>query len=153
MKRLTISRGLIALLAPPVFAKNDSMLARVTVYWARGGSGSDRWSRQHKCSTGARLREGHCAVDPRRIPYGSQVKLPDGTALAAVDTGSAVRNRKAARLSGRTINERSAIVVDRFFETQRQAMVWANRNPQFMTVRVVSADTRLTAQRPARVAI
>jgi 3D (Asp-Asp-Asp) domain-containing protein len=151
MKRLTISLGLIALLAPPVFAKNDSMLARVTVYWARGGSGSDRWSRQHKCSTGARLREGHCAVDPRRIPYGSQVKLPDGTMLAAVDTGSAVRNRKAARLSGRTTYERSAIVIDRFFETRRQAMTWANRNPQFMTVNV-ALPARVTQRGGAQMA-
>jgi 3D (Asp-Asp-Asp) domain-containing protein len=138
MKRFVIAVGFIALLTPPIFAKNDSTLARVTVYWARGGSGSDRWSRQHKCSTGARLREGHCAVDPRRIPYGSQIKLPDGTTLAAVDTGFAVRNRKAARLSGRTTYERNAIVIDRFFETRQQAITWANRNPQFMTVNVLS---------------
>ena len=138
MKRFAISLGLVTLLAPAVFAKNDSVLARVTVYWARGGGGSDRWSRQHKCATGARLREGHCAVDPRKIPYGSQVKLPDGTTLAAVDTGSAVRNRKAARLSGRTNYERNAIVVDRFFETRGEAIRWANRNPQFMSVNVSS---------------
>ena len=146
MKRFVIAVGFIALLAPPIFAKNDSTLARVTVYWARGGSGSDRWSRQHKCSTGARLREGHCAVDPRRIPYGSQVKLPDGTTLAAVDTGTAVKNRKAARLSGQTTYERNAIVIDRFFETRQQAMTWANRNPQFMTVRIAS-PTALVTQR------
>jgi 3D (Asp-Asp-Asp) domain-containing protein len=152
MKRVLIILALIGLSLPSAFASEQSLLARVTVYWA-GGAGSDRYTRQHRCSTGLRLQHGHCAVDPRKIPYGSRVIFPDGTALAAVDTGSAVRNRKAARLSGRTINERSAIVVDRFFETQRQAMVWANRNPQFMTVRVVSADTRLTAQRPARVAI
>ena len=144
MKRLVITLGFIAFFAPPVFAKNDSVLARVTVYWARGGSGSDRWTRQHKCATGARLREGHCAVDPRRIPYGSQVKLPDGTTLAAVDTGSAVRNRKAARRSGRTTFERNAIVIDRFFETRGQAITWANRNPQFMTVRVASPNALVT---------
>src|ERR1700738_1827227 len=138
MKRFAISLGLVTLLAPAVFAKNDPVLARVTVYWARGGGGSDRWSRQHKCATGARLQEGHCAVDPRKIPYGSQVKLPDGTTLAAVDTGTAVKNRKAARRSGRTTYERDAIVIDRFFETRQQAMTWANRNPQFMTVRVAS---------------
>ena len=143
MKRLALSLGLIWLLAPPVFAKNDSMLARVTVYWARGGSGSDRWTRQHKCATGAHLREGHCAVDPRRIPYGSQVKLPDGTTLAAVDTGSAVRNRKAARRSGQTTFERNAIVIDRFFETRQQAMTWANRHPQFMTVNIAPPTTRV----------
>jgi 3D (Asp-Asp-Asp) domain-containing protein len=144
--------ALIGLSGPSAFAREQSLLARVTVYWA-GGAGSDRYTRQHRCATGLRLQHGHCAVDPRKIPYGSRVIFPDGTALAAVDTGSAVRNRKAARLSGRTTYERGAIVVDRFFETRRQAMIWANRNPQFMTVRVVPADTRLIAQRPARLAI
>jgi hypothetical protein len=62
-----------------------------------------------------RLRAGHCAVDPRKIPYGSQLVFPDRTVLLAVDIGTAVRNRKAARKAGRTVNERSAIVVDRFF--------------------------------------
>ena len=79
--------------------REQSMLARVTVYWAKGGSGSDRFTRQHKTATGIRLKSGHCAVDPRRIPYGSQVIFPDGRFLA-VDTGTAVINRKAARLCG-----------------------------------------------------
>ena len=77
--------------------RDNSLLARVTVYWAHGGRGADRYTRQHKSATGTRLQQGHCAVDPKKIPYGSRVVLPDGTALAAVDTGSAVRNRKAAR--------------------------------------------------------
>jgi 3D (Asp-Asp-Asp) domain-containing protein len=126
---------LMLLLAPAGFAADQSILARITVYWANGGSGSDHWTRRHVCSTGARLRAGHCAVDPRRIPYGSRVTLPDGT-LVAVDTGSAVRSRKAARLSGRTTVERNALVIDRFFETKQQALSWANRNPYFMFVRI-----------------
>src|SRR3954471_2600838 len=65
------------LLAPAGFAAEQSVLARVTVYWASRGKGSDRWTQQHICSTGAHLRVGHCAVDPRRIPYGSKVTLPD----------------------------------------------------------------------------
>ncbi len=119
----------------------QSVLARVTVYWASGGKGSDRWTRQHVCSTGARLRAGHCAVDPRRIPYGSKVIFPDGT-LLAVDTGGAVRSRKAARLSGRTASERNAIVIDRFFETKQQALSWARRNPHFLFVKVSPPDLR-----------
>ena len=111
------------------------MLARVTVYWASGGSGSDAWTRKHVASSGARLRAGHCAVDPRRIPYGSKVILPDGT-LTAVDTGGSVRRRTAARRAGRTTAQRNAIVVDRFFETKAQAMAWAKHNPHFMTVKV-----------------
>jgi 3D (Asp-Asp-Asp) domain-containing protein len=122
--------------------RDQALLARVTVYWAKGGAGSDRYTRQHKTSTGMRLRDGHCAVDPRRIPYGSQIIFPDRTRLFAVDTGTAVKNRKAARLSGRTVNERSAIVVDRFFETKQQALSWARRNPAFMPVRVILPDYR-----------
>src|SRR6266480_6503597 len=94
--------------------RDNSLLARVTVYWAHGGRGADRYTRQHKSATGLRLQQGHCAVDPKKIPYGSRVVLPDGSALSAVEPGSAVRNRKAARRSGRTIHERNAIVIDKF---------------------------------------
>jgi hypothetical protein len=119
------------------YARDNSLLARVTVYWARGGHGSDRYTQQHKSATGQHLQQGHCAVDPRKIPYGSRVVLPDGTTLNAVDTGSAVRNRKAARKSGRTINERNALVIDKFFENKRQALMWANSNPPFVSVKVI----------------
>ena len=88
-----------------------------------------------------RLRAGHCAVDPRRIPYGSKVTLPDGTLIAA-DTGSAVRSRKAARRLGRNDQERNAIVIDRFFETKGEALSWAQRNPYFMFVRISPPDMR-----------
>jgi 3D (Asp-Asp-Asp) domain-containing protein len=132
---LVILTGLI--LVDNGFGRDNSLLARVTVYWAHGGRGADRYTRQHKSSTGLRLRQGHCAVDPKRIPYGSRVVLPDGTALAAVDTGTAVRNRKAARRLGRSTNERNAIVIDKFFETKRQALAWANSNPPFVNVKVI----------------
>jgi 3D (Asp-Asp-Asp) domain-containing protein len=132
--------------APMALAKEQSFLARVTVYWASGGSGSDSWTRKHVASSGAHLRAGHCAVDPRRIPYGSKVILPDAT-LVAVDTGSAVRSRRAARLAGRSAPERDAIVIDRFFETKDQALAWANRNPQFMTVRVQTPNDSLASRR------
>jgi hypothetical protein len=130
---------------PAPSANVKPLLARVTVYWA-GGKGSDRYTRQHKTATGCRLRNGHCAVDPRHIPYGSQVILSDGTKLAAVDTGSAVRTRRAARKAGRTSEEKSAIVIDRFFETKRQALTWANTHPLFMPVQVVTSNNATTAQ-------
>ena len=130
-----------AIAIPNAFAlqssRDNSLLARVTVYWARGGHGADRYTRQHKSATGMRLHVGHCAVDPKKIPYGSRVVLPDGTALSAVDTGSAVRNRKAARHAGRNINERNAVVIDKFFETKQQALAWANSNPPFVSVKVL----------------
>lgn len=146
MKCFSIVAGLFLLLAPGVSARDhsvrgQSVLARITVYWASGGGGSDHWTRQHRCATGARLRPGHCAVDPRRIPYGSKVTLPDGP-LLAVDTGSAVVSRKAARRSGRTALERNALVIDRFFETKRQALNWAKRNPSFMLVQVSPPASR-----------
>ena len=72
--------------------------------------------------------------------------LPDGTALSAVDTGSAVRNRKAARMSGHTINERNAIVIDKFFETKQQALMWATSNPPFVNVKVVAPNAAPVAR-------
>jgi 3D (Asp-Asp-Asp) domain-containing protein len=143
MKRFLIAFLLVLLFTPAGFAREQSLLARVTVYWASGGAGSDRWTRHHICSTGARLQAGHCAVDPRQIPYGSRVTLPDAT-LVAVDTGSAVVSRKAARRAGRTALERGALVIDRFFETKQQALSWASRNPYFMFVRVSPPDFRTT---------
>lgn len=144
MKRIVIAISVFCLLAAVGFAAERTMLARVTVYWASGGSGSDHWTRKHKAATKVRLRSGqHCAVDPRRIPYGSKVILPDAT-LTAVDTGGHVKSRYAARRSGRTAAQRSAIVVDRFFETKAQALAWARRNPRFMKVRVVGPDAART---------
>ena len=145
MKRYLLVLSLAVLFSPAAtFAREQSILARVTVYWASGGRGSDRWTRRHICSTGTRLRAGHCAVDPRRIPYGSKVTLPDAT-LLAVDTGSAVRSRRAARRSGRTALERNALVVDRFFETKQQALGWARRNPYFMLIRVTPPTSRVSS--------
>ena len=113
-------------------AAEQSMLARVTVYWR--GEGQVRG-----CWKGIRLRDGHCAVDPKKIPYGSKVVFPDTTCVA-VDTGPAVVNRTAARACARTAAERSAVVIDRFFETREQARSWENSHPHFMTLRVVTAD-------------
>ena len=55
----------------------------------------------------------------------------------AVDTGPAVISRKAARLCGGTASQLKAIVVDRFFETKREAMAWTNAHPHFMTLQIV----------------
>jgi 3D (Asp-Asp-Asp) domain-containing protein len=143
MKRLITTIALALLLVPATFASEESLLARVTVYWASGAAGSN-----HSQSTGRRLQTGDCSVDTRHIPYGSRLLFPDGTTSAAVDTGPAVRNRKAARISGRTVYERNAVVIDRFFETKREALSWASRNPLFMTVRVVQPNSLTLAQLP-----
>ncbi|HWN23525.1 MAG TPA: hypothetical protein VNN16_00320 [Candidatus Sulfotelmatobacter sp.] len=115
-------------LASAGFARGESILARVTSYWAGEGA--------KYASTGRRLRAGHCAVDPKRIPYGSKVVFPD-RACTAVDTGPAVISRKAARLCGRTASQLKAIVVDRFFETKGEATAWTNAHPHFMTLQIV----------------
>jgi 3D (Asp-Asp-Asp) domain-containing protein len=146
MKRLVLLLSLGITAAANGFTGDNSLLARVTVYWAQGGHGADHDTHQHKSATGTRLRQGHCAVDPKKIPYGSRVLLPDGTTLSAVDTGTAVRNRKAARRSGCTNYERNAIVIDKFFETKRQALAWANSNPPFVSVKVIPPNTATVAK-------
>ena len=122
------------LFACQAFSAEHSVLARVTIYWRGEGSG------EHASWNGARLREGHCAVDPKKIPYGSKVVFPDAASVA-VDSGPAVVNRKAARSCGRTAAERNAIVIDRFFDTKQKALAWAKGHPHFMTVRILTPGT------------
>src|SRR5256714_15078955 len=109
-----------SLLASTAFARGESILARVTSYWA---GESPKYA-----STGRRLCAGHCAVDPKRIPYGSKVVFPD-RACTAVDTGPAVVSRKAPRLCGRTASQLKGTAVDRFFGTKRTAMAWTTKPP------------------------
>jgi 3D (Asp-Asp-Asp) domain-containing protein len=133
MKRLITTAGLVLSFACQPFASDRTALARVTVYWPEEGSGrSAAWN-------GAQLREDHCAVDPKKIPYGSKVTFNDGE-CKAIDTGPDVVKRKAARLSGRTSAERNAIVIDRFFHTKQTALAWESAHPHFMMVRIRAAE-------------
>jgi 3D (Asp-Asp-Asp) domain-containing protein len=122
------------LFAAPAFAVETSFLARITVYWR--GEGQMR-----ACSNGARLQTGHCAVDPKRIPFGSRVQFPDAI-CTAVDSGPAVVSRAAARSTGRTAAQKGAIVIDRFFESKEAALSWERSHPHFMTVRILPAGAR-----------
>jgi 3D (Asp-Asp-Asp) domain-containing protein len=126
---LTTTFAFLFLGVASLFAREESLLARITVYWR--GEGQIR-----ACSNGARLRTGHCAVDPKRIPYGSRVVFPDAECLA-VDSGPGVVARTAARACARTATQRAAIVIDRFFESKEAALSWSDAHPQFMTVRVL----------------
>ena len=138
MKRLIMTAGLVLSFACQSFASDRTAFARVTVYWPGEGSGkSAAWN-------GARLREDHCAVDPKKIPYGSKVMFGDGECMA-VDTGPDVVKRKAARSLGRTTTERNAIVVDRFFDSKQKALTWASAHPHFMMVRVQTAEIKQAA--------
>ena len=130
---LTTTFAFLFLGVASLFAREESLLARITVYWP--GEGQSR-----ACSNGARLRNGHCAVDPKRIPYGSHVIFPDAECIA-VDSGPGVVNRAAARACARTAGQRNALVIDRFFESKEAALSWSKVHPQFMTVRVQSADS------------
>ena len=126
----------LAFLCPRLtMAAEQTLLARITVYWHNAGSG------ERACWNGTRLRAGHCAVDPRKIPYGAKVLFPD-LACLAVDTGPDVVNRRAARACGRNTSERNALVIDRFFETKREALAWAAAHPHFMTVRIVPKESK-----------
>jgi 3D (Asp-Asp-Asp) domain-containing protein len=141
MRWLITAVGLGLLLVSPLFAGEHSAFARVTVYWHSEGSGANAaWN-------GARLRDGHCAVDPKKIPYGSQVVFHDADCVA-VDTGPDVVNRKAARWCGRSTAERNAIVIDRFFDTKQKALAWAKANPHFMVVQICTPDAE--ADSPTR---
>jgi len=138
MKQLITAFGIVFLVGCQTFTGGRSTLARVTVYWPGEGSGEQAaWH-------GKRLREPHCAVDPKKIPYGSKVVLPDATCLA-VDTGPAVVNRTAARSSGRNAAECNAIVIDRFFATKKKALAWAKAHPHFMTGRILTPGNELVA--------
>jgi 3D (Asp-Asp-Asp) domain-containing protein len=133
MKQIIMAVVLALLFAWQGFAGEHSALARVTVYWHSKASGANAaWN-------GAQLREGHCAVDPKKIPYGSKVAFHDAECLA-VDTGPDVINRRAARSCGRSSAQRDAIVIDRFFQTKQKALAWANANEDFMTVRILMPD-------------
>jgi 3D (Asp-Asp-Asp) domain-containing protein len=133
VKRLTTTVGFVLIFACQSIAGEYSAFARITVYWHCEGSG------EHASWNGIRLHSGHCAVDPKKIPYASKVVFPDA-ACVAVDSGPHVVNRKAARLCGRNAAERNAIVIDRFFNTKQEALGWSKAHPHFMTVQILTTD-------------
>ena len=135
MKCLITAVGFVLVLPCQTFAGEYSAFARITVYWhCEGSGGYASWN-------GGRLQNGHCAVDPKKIPYGSKVVFPDATCVA-VDSGPDVVNCKSARSCGRNAAERKAIVVDRFFDTKQEALAWAEAHPHFMTVQVLTPGTK-----------
>lgn len=106
-------------------------LARLTAYWSGEG---DYYTRHHISSTGIHLHKGHCAVDPHIIPYGSIVTIEGLGSYLAVDTGTAVVSRQAARESGHTRVERSALVIDLYFENRREGERFAAKGPKFASI-------------------
>ncbi len=103
-------------------------LGRVTAYWAGEG---DYYTRRLISATGVSLHDGNCAVDPSIIPYGSVVEVAGVGKFLAVDTGSAVVSRKAARQNAHTIEERKALVIDLFFKTRQAGEAFAASTPMY----------------------
>jgi hypothetical protein len=63
MKQLTalvLAIGFVPLFQFQTIAGEHSAFARVTVYWHEGSGANASWS-------GARLNEGHCAVNPKKF--------------------------------------------------------------------------------------
>ena len=131
MKLLILGFVIVLFLALGAIASEESMLVHVTCYWRKEKSG------QRAAWNGAHLRAGDCAVDPKKIPYGSTIVFPDVEGVA-VDTGPSVVSRKSARCNGRCAAEKNALVIDRFFESRDQALAWAKAHGRFMTVRVLT---------------
>ena len=103
-------------------------LGRVTAYWASEG---DYYTGRLLSATGVHLHGGHCAVDPRIIPYGSVVEVAGVGKFLAVDTGSAVVSRKAARENAHTSEERKALVIDLFFKSRKAGEAFTFSTPKY----------------------
>ena len=112
-------------------ALSGGRLGRVTAYWASEG---DYYTRRLISSTGANLHDGDCAVDPRIIPYGSVVEVAGVGEFLAVDTGSAVVTRKAAREAAHTSEERKALVIDLFFKSREAGQAFAANAPEYALI-------------------
>jgi 3D (Asp-Asp-Asp) domain-containing protein len=125
----------------------NARLARVTAYWAAEG---DYYTERCMSATGVRLHDGHCAVDPNIIPYGSVVDISGVGKFLAVDTGSAVISRTAAREGGHTAAERHAIVVDLFFEDRSEGERFAAGAAKYVSISWWTPDAMGMAARAAR---
>ena len=126
-----IESGTLVTASGSVRTRSDSRLARVTAYWAAEG---DYYTERCISATGVRLHDGHCAVDPNIIPYGSVVDIEGVGKFLAVDTGSAVISRTAAREGGHTEAERQAIVIDLFFEDRDAGERFAAGDAKYVSV-------------------
>jgi 3D (Asp-Asp-Asp) domain-containing protein len=112
-------------------------LARLTAYWSGEG---DYYTRRHLSSTGVRLHSGHCAVDPSVIPYGSVVQIAGLGNYLAVDTGTAVVSRRAAREAGHNRGERNALVIDLYFDNRREGEAFAANGPKYAAISWAKPD-------------
>ena len=122
-------------------------IARVTAYWPSEG---DYYTRHGVASTGVHLHDGHCAVDPNIIPYGSVVALEGIGTFLAVDTGTAVVERTAAREAGKTYAEKHALVIDLFFASRRKGEAFAASAAKWAAVNWWTPGQKTTDAKSAR---
>lgn len=104
---------------------------RLTAYWL----GQDDWTDSLKSSSGRRLVSGvSCAVDPKIIPYGSKVTIKKtGRTFVAVDTGTAVKNRKAEWWKPKKLRKP---VVDLFFKNEKDARKFLARTGRYVEIEI-----------------
>lgn len=106
--------------------KYKEYVARVTYYW-----GDTITSRGTKPVCGKTL-----AVDPKIIPYGSRVEIPEmGCTFISSDTGPAVKSRLASKRLGK-----NHIVVDVFCGSSAKAKERIKKYPMFMKIRVLENE-------------
>src|SRR5436190_5239166 len=101
-----------SLLASAAFAREESILARVTSYWAGEGP--------KFASTGRRLCAGHCAVDPKRIPYGSKVVFPDAPAPRSTPDRRSLVAKQLACAGGLRASSRPSWSTDFLKQSERR---------------------------------
>jgi 3D (Asp-Asp-Asp) domain-containing protein len=104
---------------PPALEKKQpgqkkAVTAKVTGYcpcrkccgkWAQGG-------RNRRTAGGRSINAPNGAAVPKSVPFGTKIRMPDGTTLIADDTGGAMRQ-----------SEREGVLhIDRRFSTHREAL-------------------------------
>jgi 3D (Asp-Asp-Asp) domain-containing protein len=107
---------------------NKTYLARVTFYWP-GSAGQTRAI----TSTGEVAKHLQtCAVNPKEIPYGTNVFVHDmNITVRANDTGAWVVRRVAAKRMGKNVP-----VIDIFVSSRAQADVLIKKYPHFMKITI-----------------
>jgi 3D (Asp-Asp-Asp) domain-containing protein len=145
-KKTSALAGRVEKVAAEGKAAIGGRLARLTAYWSGEG---DYYTRRHLSSTGVRLHEGHCAVDPSVIPYGSVVQIAGLGNYLAVDTGTAVVSRRAARVAGHTSGERNALVIDLYFDERSSGEEFAAHGPKYASISWCKPDGDVVLGRSA----
>lgn len=95
----------------------------VTVYWPS----EDSFGLKRQTATGYTLKKGIAAVNFKKIPAGSKIKIEGWGTYLAADCGTDVNSRKAARERGLPNNVQ---VIDVFCESQKEANILLASRPE-----------------------